>query len=109
MNNVVYTVILFFLVVVIIKWKSIEKYCIAFLKVSHNSYDRNCSCAKTSSHGLNNMKSNKQDISYKQSDVENYGENILENIGYFVASNDEKKTSKYYPTSLQDVDPNGLA
>ncbi len=109
MNNAVYTVILFFLITMIVRWKTIKKHCIAFLKASHNSHDRNCSCARVSSYFLNNIESNKQNTSYKQSSIGDYGDNILENIGYFVASNDEKKAPKYYPTSLQDVDPNGLA
>jgi hypothetical protein len=93
----------------IIKWKSIKKYCTDFLKVNHNSPDDNCSCASVSTNFFNNMAGNKNSANNKKSSFGDYENRILENIGYFVSSNDEKKTPKYYPTSLQDIDPNGLA
>jgi hypothetical protein len=34
---------------------------------------------------------------------------FLNNCWYVIPSNDEKDSQKYYPTSLQDVEPENLA
>ena len=79
------------------------------MKICHDSSHRGCCCSNAKSYPSDRVGDNEYDASCEKHNVENYGDRILENVGYFVASNDEKKTPKYHPTSLQDIDPNELA
>ena len=79
------------------------------MKICHNSSRRQCSCPGVTTRVASKNEKIECDTTCRKSDIENYENKILENIGYFVASNDENKSQKYCPTSLQDIDPNELA
>lgn len=108
MDSVVFTIILL-LFFISLRWKSVKSYLIGVMKICYDSSAKSCSCSGAKMSVASSADRVGCNVECEKPNVDDREDRVLENIGYFVASNDEKKAAKYCPTSLQDIDPNGLA
>lgn len=112
MHNIMFIVILLFFIVAFILFQQ------NFIKHRTNSINRrnnNDSCHEDKFNAYSNPNSIINGKDKYELNTSNYIASslnfspFLDRIGYFLASNDEKNSIKYIPTSLQDTDPKDLA
>jgi hypothetical protein len=125
MSNALFFTLLFLIALLIFLLKDGGQYFFEIMKICHESSRKQCPCAcsqgvsssdAVSSYNEKESSANREfsrfavrtpSPEYKCCESERML--FLDKMGYFLASNDEKNSPRYNPTSLQDTEPKDFA
>jgi hypothetical protein len=113
MNNFLFLALMLLLFLMILLRKSGYRYLMEAMRICHSNSRQQCSCSGECADDEDVRESCDDcgDHNDAQEILPAASENaqFLDKMGYFLPLNDDKNAPKYRPTSLQDVDPKGLA